>query len=463
MNRTVVIIGAGVGGAAAGALLAAAGYRVTVLEAHPFPGGRCASVERDGFRYDFGVHMFSLGEQGPHGEVNRRVGADLKWIRRDPACRVMGKAEFDFPLDLRPLPRQAALARRLGVRVSNLPGTYRLFRALMQGRDAGSSDGETLQVYVSRFTDDEAVHRFVNCVCQLYFALSYQEASAGEFVESFSRMFQAASFGYPVSGSGAIPGSFLQAMEEHGGRLRLGDRVERIRVENGRATGVDTAREHLPADLVVSNCGLARTLELAGKAHFPAAYVRRAEGLRTSNPYVTVKYALERSVVPYPVVFHLPDLPPEEIFAYIDRRQPPEDPYIFMPVPTHHDPFLAPRGRQLVVAGTPAPAGASDDLCTEILDRVHARVCQLFPDLESALIWKSYSTRGDASRLTGHPAGEAIGLAQVPGQVGPDRPALRTPVEGLWLVGADAGARGIGTEMASASALRLADELASAG
>jgi phytoene dehydrogenase-like protein len=33
-------------------------------------------------------------------------------------------------------------------------------------------------------------------------------------------------------------------------------------------------------------------------------------------------------------------------------------------------------------------------------------------------------------------------------------------VEGLYLVGADAGARGVGTEMAAGSALALADLLA---
>jgi phytoene dehydrogenase-like protein len=459
MKKNVVVIGAGVGGAASGALLARAGFDVTVLEAHEFPGGRCASLDRDGFRYDFGVHMFSLGDRGPHGEVNRRLGGDLRWVSRNPSCRVMGKMEFDFPLDVRPLVRQAALARRLGVRVRNLPGAFRLFRALMRGVDADGNDRVTLREYVSRFTDDPAIHLFVNCVCQLYFALSYHEASAGEFIGSFSRMFQAASFGYPVSASGSIPESFLRGIERFGGRIRLGEAAERIRVENGRATAVETARGDYPADIVVSNCGMVRTLDLAGREKFPEAYVKKAEAFRYSNPYVTVKYALKRPVVPYPVVFHMPNLPAEEVFAYIDRNIPPEDPYIFMPVPTNHDPGLAPWGKQLVVAGTPAPAGASDELCRAILDRVHAKVCELFPDLEGALLWKSYSTRRDASRITGHPAGEAIGLGQVPGQVGPDRPSLRTPVQGLWLVGADAGARGIGTEMASASALLLADAL----
>jgi len=83
----------------------------------------------------------------------------------------------------------------------------------------------------------------------------------------------------------------------------------------------------------------------------------------------------------------------------------------------------------------------------------------LFPEIESALLWQSRSTSSDARELTAHHAGECIGLAQTPGQVGNLRPEHRTPVEGLWLVGADVGARGIGTEMASASALSLAEIL----
>jgi len=454
-----VVLGSGVGGAAAGALLARAGYQVTLLEAHGFAGGRCASMERDGFRYDFGVHMFSRGDRGPHGEVNRRLGGNLAWVTRDPACRVLGSAEFDFPLNVAPLVRQASLARRLGVRVRNYAGAFRLFRSLMQGTEAERYDSVTLREYVSGYTGDERIHLFVNCVCQLYFALGFHEASAGEFLWCFSRMFRDASFGYPAGGSGRIPESFLERLQASGGRIRFREPARAIRVRDGRVRAVETDVESHEADIVISSCGLARTVELTGREHFPADYAARPDRLRPSNPYVTVKYALDRPVIPHPVVFHMPALPADRIFRYIEEKTAPDDPYLFMPVPSNLDPSLAPPGRQLVVAGTPAPAGATAALCEAILDRVHARVCELFPDLESAILWKMTSTREDATRLTGHPAGEAIGLGQSPGQTGRDRPGHETPVEGLWLVGADAGARGIGTEMASASALALADRL----
>ena len=74
---------------------------------------------------------------------------------------------------------------------------------------------------------------------------------------------------------------------------------------------------------------------------------------------------------------------------------------------------------------------------------------ELFPALAGSILWEIRTTSGDASRITGHPSGETIGLAQIPGQVGRHWPPNTTPVRGLYLVGADEGARGIGTENAA--------------
>jgi prolycopene isomerase len=46
-------------------------------------------------------------------------------------------------------------------------------------------------------------------------------------------------------------------------------------------------------------------------------------------------------------------------------------------------------------------------------------------------------------------------LLQSYDQVGENKPDPRTPVEGLYLVGCDAGGRGIGTEQAADSALKV--------
>ncbi len=78
------------------------------------------------------------------------------------------------------------------------------------------------------------------------------------------------------------------------------------------------------------------------------------------------------------------------------------------------------------------------------------------PAMERHIEWSMRTHIGDTARITGKPTGECIGLAQSVGQSGVHKPEAATPVESLYLVGCDAGARGVGTEQAAASALYVA-------
>ena len=59
-NRTkrVVIVGAGPGGLATAMLLASSGVQVTVVEKHGRVGGRTATMEQDGYKFDIGPTFF---------------------------------------------------------------------------------------------------------------------------------------------------------------------------------------------------------------------------------------------------------------------------------------------------------------------------------------------------------------------------------------------------------------------
>jgi C-3',4' desaturase CrtD len=82
----IVIIGAGVGGLTAGALLLKAGHQVTVLEAHVYPGGCAGTFYHQGYRFDAGATLaggFALG--GPHTRVAEILGLDWPVHSVDPA------------------------------------------------------------------------------------------------------------------------------------------------------------------------------------------------------------------------------------------------------------------------------------------------------------------------------------------------------------------------------------------
>jgi C-3',4' desaturase CrtD len=81
-----VVIGAGVGGLTAAALLRRAGHRVTVLEAHVYPGGCAGTFYHQKFRFDAGATLaggFAPG--GPHARLAELLGLSWPVAPVDPA------------------------------------------------------------------------------------------------------------------------------------------------------------------------------------------------------------------------------------------------------------------------------------------------------------------------------------------------------------------------------------------
>src|SRR4051812_11034775 len=78
----IAVVGAGVGGLAAGVRLARAGHRVTVFERGAAPGGKCGRVERDGFAWDSGPSLLTMP-----WVARDLLGDDLELLRVEPVTR----------------------------------------------------------------------------------------------------------------------------------------------------------------------------------------------------------------------------------------------------------------------------------------------------------------------------------------------------------------------------------------
>lgn len=59
-NKTCAVIGAGVSGLGAAIRMRNKGYKVTVFEANSFPGGKCSTESKDGYRFDMGPSVFTM-------------------------------------------------------------------------------------------------------------------------------------------------------------------------------------------------------------------------------------------------------------------------------------------------------------------------------------------------------------------------------------------------------------------
>ena len=81
---------------------------------------------------------------------------------------------------------------------------------------------------------------------------------------------------------------------------------------------------------------------------------------------------------------------------------------------------------------------------------------ELFPGIQEHILSVEQTHAEQVDTLVGE-GGGVIGMAQTIDQVGARRLRQTTPIPNLYLVGAEAGGWGIGTELAANSALELND------
>ncbi|MGB3571668.1 MAG: NAD(P)-binding protein, partial [Phormidesmis sp.] len=88
--KKVVVVGAGIGGLTAAALLAHRGYEVKVFDQAIVPGGCASTFKRRGFTFDVGAtQVAGLEPGGIHHQIFKELEIDLPEASEcDPACAV---------------------------------------------------------------------------------------------------------------------------------------------------------------------------------------------------------------------------------------------------------------------------------------------------------------------------------------------------------------------------------------
>src|SRR5690348_13590226 len=103
-GKRVAVVGAGIGGLATAARLAAAGHRVTVCERDAQPGGKMNRVEAAGFCFDTGPSLITMPGviRETFTAAGRRLADYLQLVQLDPICRYFypDGVQFDASSDL---------------------------------------------------------------------------------------------------------------------------------------------------------------------------------------------------------------------------------------------------------------------------------------------------------------------------------------------------------------------------
>lgn len=284
-EKTMIIIGAGVGGLATGCYAQMNGYRTQIFEMHSLPGGLCTAWKRKGYTFDGCIHHLA-GCRPEHGQY--RVWAELGAMPR-PILHPEELVQAEDPsgkrltvyTDLDRLAQHMVELAPSDVRVvDELVRAAKGFRAfdltsLMVGPPADLV--KALPVLLPRWkwmtvTMAEAAQRFVDPFLRRAFPVLQYGAPANPVATFLNLLAQneAHNFGWPQGGSLAFAQDIARRYLDLGGQIHYKARVARILVENDRAVGVRLAdapdgtgaSEHRAGAVVSNIYGRSTVMEL---------------------------------------------------------------------------------------------------------------------------------------------------------------------------------------------------------
>ena len=486
-KQKISVIGAGIGGLTAAALLAKRGYAVIVYDLAIVAGGCASTFKRRGFTFDVGAtQVAGLEAGGIHDRIFKELEIEIPEATYcDPACAVF------LPNEREPINVWRDRKEWQAERQKQFPNSEPFWQFLedlfwrswrFQGRDPilpprnvwdawqllKASRLDTLGTVPYTFStvgdalrgfglaSDRRLRTFLDLQLKLYSQVNAEE-TALLYAATALAVSQAPLGLFHLQGSmQVLSDRLIESIERDGGKVLMQHQVtaianqgksKKIKVKNLK-TG-ETWRDE--ADHVVANVTVNNFVQLLGD-QVPKGYAKRVANLKPASVAFVVYLGVDRVAIPENCPPHL---------QFLEAGDKPHS--LFVSVSKEGD-GRAPLGRATIIASEFTAAevwyGGEDyqTLKQKFTERAIAQLSEYFDLNEQTIIHVEAATPQTFERYTGRDRGIVGGVGMRVSTFGPFGFANRTPLKNIWLVG-DSTHPGEGTAGVSYSAMTVVKQI----
>lgn len=483
MAKRVIVIGAGIGGLTAGALLAKHGYEVEIFDQAIVPGGCASTFKRQGFTFDVGAtQVAGIEAGGIHHRIFSELGIGLPAATPcDPACAVFLPDEttpiniwrdperwqqernqqfphsepfWQFLQDLfqpswRFQGRSPVLPPRNWWDLGQLLGALRL-DTLATVPFTFATVGDALRGF--GLSGDRRLCTFLDLQLKLYSQVSAAETALLYAATSLAVSQSPLGLWHLHGSMQVLSDRLAAALAKYGGKLHMRHRVQAIDAKSGQVQVYNQRSKQINwvgADHIVANVTVQALMRLLGD-QAPKGYKRRVKNLKPASGAFVVYLGVKRAAIPPNCAPHL-----QFLENYGDRRS------LFVSVSQEGD-GRAPLGQATIIASefTDIQEWHTEDyeaLKDFYTKRAIAQLGKYF-DLEANILHQEAATPLTFQRYTDRDQGMVGGVGMRVSTFSPFGFANRTPLKNLWLVG-DCTHPGEGTAGVSYSALTVVKQI----
>ena len=339
----VIVVGAGVGGLTAAALLAKRGLNVLVLEQHYIPGGCCTAIRRKDVAIDVGAALLFgwEGENSVHRFVMNELEEEIDMIPHDAAYRIhLGGKTVTFWRDLnRYLDELTALFPKQDREIRSLYRECQDLYEVMMGmsrypvppteippfevvkmalrdpfgmakmRRLMSMSGEDL---LRKYITDPDLADFFDFLVASCTTCTVKESPASMVVAIFMNIHLGGTC-YPSGSPQMLPNKLEKALEKFGGQIVYRKMVDEILIDRNRACGVRLSDgTEILADCVVSNADVWKLYgTLIKPRHIKPERMKWAQRFEPTPGILVLYLSVREEAVPkgtYPIEFYVRNL-----------------------------------------------------------------------------------------------------------------------------------------------------------